>query len=245
MALSSKSEVAARSAGRVGIGVSVGLPGSPWVGGRSGFCPPVYPVSRWGGVSVMVPLQGLGGWYDPWDAPPVCGWDLYPAPHHGSSSYPPYFSPYCPPSMPREGMRLPGSKAGFSGSQQFPPQSKASPGPSFTPPPYTPLERSLEKSPGASNQAAAPSRATAVFPATRSALSNLGYPTGPTPTGHPRVYRIQKALKQLGYYEADVDGQMGRATQTAIRTYQIDRGFPVTGRIDPALEKNLGLSSEL
>jgi peptidoglycan hydrolase-like protein with peptidoglycan-binding domain len=56
---------------------------------------------------------------------------------------------------------------------------------------------------------------------------------------------VQRTLKELGYYEAAIDGQLGPATQTAIRTFQIDRGLPVTGKIDSSLEKELGLPVEL
>jgi hypothetical protein len=256
----SGSEVSAGSVGRVGIGVSVGNGGNPWRGGRPGFCRPGYPVSRGGGVSVIVPVYGFGGWVDPWYAPPAYGWDPY-----GTYSYGSYYGSYYPPAY---GPLPPGSRAVFSDAQRQRAGVSPSPGPSFTPPPYTPLERSLEKSweksggaplensyprpygsgssgRGASNGSSARSKTAASVPSERAALGGVGYPSGPTPTGHPRVYRVQKVLKELSYYEADVDGQLGRATQTAIRTYQIDRGLPVTGRIDATLEKELGLSPEL
>jgi peptidoglycan hydrolase-like protein with peptidoglycan-binding domain len=56
---------------------------------------------------------------------------------------------------------------------------------------------------------------------------------------------VQKALKELGYYTAGIDGQLGPATQASIRTYQIDRGLPVTGKINAELETELGLSPDL
>jgi peptidoglycan hydrolase-like protein with peptidoglycan-binding domain len=38
-----------------------------------------------------------------------------------------------------------------------------------------------------------------------------------------------------------VDGMNGPMTQAAIRAYQLDRGLPVTGRIDALLISDLGL----
>jgi hypothetical protein len=59
----------------------------------------------------------------------------------------------------------------------------------------------------------------------------------------PKVYeqtvQIQAALRKLGYYTGSVDGLMGPATQTAIRTFQIDHGLSVTGKVDDKLQKAL------
>ena len=51
--------------------------------------------------------------------------------------------------------------------------------------------------------------------------------------------QVQAALRKLGYYSGAVDGLMGPATQTAIRTFQIDHGLSVTGKIDEKLQKEL------
>ena len=51
--------------------------------------------------------------------------------------------------------------------------------------------------------------------------------------------QIQAALRKLGYYTGSVDGLMGPATQTAIRTFQIDHGLAVTGKIDEKLRREL------
>ena len=54
-----------------------------------------------------------------------------------------------------------------------------------------------------------------------------------------QTVQVQAALRKLGYYGGAVDGLMGPATQTAIRTFQIDHGLSVTGKIDEKLQKEL------
>lgn len=54
-----------------------------------------------------------------------------------------------------------------------------------------------------------------------------------------QIVQAQAALRKLGYYGGAVDGLMGPATQTAIRTFQIDHGLSVTGKIDEKLQKEL------
>lgn len=55
------------------------------------------------------------------------------------------------------------------------------------------------------------------------------------------VVRVQDALRARRYYRGIVDGVNGPATKAAVRSYQIDRGLPVTGRIDGLLISDLGL----
>jgi hypothetical protein len=57
------------------------------------------------------------------------------------------------------------------------------------------------------------------------------------------IANVQAALQQLGYYSYAVDGVLGPATETALGNYQRDYGLPVTGAIDPATVRSLGLSS--
>jgi peptidoglycan hydrolase-like protein with peptidoglycan-binding domain len=45
--------------------------------------------------------------------------------------------------------------------------------------------------------------------------------------------RIQAALRQLGYYDGDVDGVIGPETRAAIRRYQHELGAPMTGTLTP------------
>ncbi len=53
---------------------------------------------------------------------------------------------------------------------------------------------------------------------------------------------VQRALSRRGYYRGAIDGDVGPGTRAAIRGYQIDRGLPVTGRIDRPLLRSLGVS---
>jgi hypothetical protein len=54
-------------------------------------------------------------------------------------------------------------------------------------------------------------------------------------------YDVQGELARKGYYGGLIDGVVGSQTRAAIRTYQVDRGLPVTGRIDGALLRSLKL----
>jgi Putative peptidoglycan binding domain len=56
------------------------------------------------------------------------------------------------------------------------------------------------------------------------------------------IGNVQAALQQLGYYAYGVDGVLGPATEAAIANYQRDSGLPVTGAIDPATVRSLGLN---
>lgn len=56
-----------------------------------------------------------------------------------------------------------------------------------------------------------------------------------------RIVQVQENLRRLGYYRGAVDGIIGAGTREAVRSYQIDRGLPVTGRIDSALLQDFGL----
>jgi hypothetical protein len=57
------------------------------------------------------------------------------------------------------------------------------------------------------------------------------------------IANVQAALQQLGYYAYAVDGVLGPATEAAIANYQRDYRLPVTGAIDPATVRSLGLTT--
>jgi hypothetical protein len=57
------------------------------------------------------------------------------------------------------------------------------------------------------------------------------------------IANVQAALQQLGYYAYGVDGVLGPATEAAIANYQRDHGLSVTGAIDPATVRSLGLTT--
>ena len=57
----------------------------------------------------------------------------------------------------------------------------------------------------------------------------------------PTVARAQERLARLGYYPGPIDGDFGPITSRAIRSYQMDYGLPVTGRLDNRTQASLGL----
>jgi len=61
------------------------------------------------------------------------------------------------------------------------------------------------------------------------------------PSGSHLVAHVQEKLRGYGYYRGPVDGLTGAGTRSAVRSYQVDRGIEVTGRIDEALLSDLGL----
>ena len=52
---------------------------------------------------------------------------------------------------------------------------------------------------------------------------------------------VQRALRRHGYYRGPVDGDIGPGSRSAIRAYQADHRLFVTGRIDTALLRALGI----
>ena len=63
----------------------------------------------------------------------------------------------------------------------------------------------------------------------------------PAPAIDTKLLQVQENLRRLGYYKGSVDGFNGPSTRAAIRGYQVDRGLPVTGRMDKELLQDLGL----
>ena len=57
------------------------------------------------------------------------------------------------------------------------------------------------------------------------------------------IHRVQKRLKELGYYPGLIDGIWGKQTESAIREFQSDNSLSVTGRIDSVTKNKLGLIS--
>jgi hypothetical protein len=55
------------------------------------------------------------------------------------------------------------------------------------------------------------------------------------------LVRAQSQLSSLGYYNGVVDGAFGPLTSKAIVQYQADYRLPVTGRLDRATLKSLGI----
>lgn len=71
-------------------------------------------------------------------------------------------------------------------------------------------------------------------------VSSSGYQVL-APSGSHLVAHVQEKLRGYGYYRGPVDGLSGSGTRSAIRSYQVDRGIQVTGRIDQELLSDLGL----
>ncbi len=56
------------------------------------------------------------------------------------------------------------------------------------------------------------------------------------------VRRIQKKLKELGYYSGSIDGIFGNNTEKAVKEFQKKSGITVDGIVGPVTLKKLGLS---
>ncbi len=53
------------------------------------------------------------------------------------------------------------------------------------------------------------------------------------------VHKVQSALAKLGYSPGDIDGRLGEQTKVAIRTFEADRGWPITGEVSDVLVQEL------
>jgi hypothetical protein len=58
------------------------------------------------------------------------------------------------------------------------------------------------------------------------------------------VRQVQTALRQLGYYHGQVDGQFGSNTQAALQSYQLKSSRPATGLLDRQTLSQLGVESK-
>ncbi len=54
---------------------------------------------------------------------------------------------------------------------------------------------------------------------------------------------VQIALKRRGYYQGQIDGQLGDASRAAIRRFQSNNDLPVTGEVDSKLLQSLRIST--
>ena len=57
------------------------------------------------------------------------------------------------------------------------------------------------------------------------------------------VLRVQGKLKQLGFYNGVVDGQLGSQTAAAVRRYQIAERLRVTGMLNTQTLRRLGIAA--
>lgn len=73
---------------------------------------------------------------------------------------------------------------------------------------------------------------------------SYSYPSDAAYDSHgrvPIVRQVQRALQDDGYYTGDSRGNFCFETRVAVRRYQRDKGLTVTGKIDTALLRTLGL----
>jgi peptidoglycan hydrolase-like protein with peptidoglycan-binding domain len=66
-------------------------------------------------------------------------------------------------------------------------------------------------------------------------LSASEYTSTIAPSGDERVIRIQRGLAALGYRPGAFDGHLGAQTREAVRQFERDRNWPVTGEISELL----------
>jgi len=59
----------------------------------------------------------------------------------------------------------------------------------------------------------------------------------------PEVRQVQTALRRLGYYRGDVDGDFGENTQNALENYQVSTGETVTGTLSEGVLSRLGVTA--
>jgi len=57
------------------------------------------------------------------------------------------------------------------------------------------------------------------------------------------IVNVQRALQQLGYYAGALNGSLGVDTRRALTAYQQDYGLDITGAVDEATVRALGLIS--
>ena len=61
----------------------------------------------------------------------------------------------------------------------------------------------------------------------------------------PEIYQAQKSLKAQGYNPGTPDGLWGKATEKAVKYFQVDNELPVTGKLDEQTKAKLGIVSSI
>jgi len=57
----------------------------------------------------------------------------------------------------------------------------------------------------------------------------------------PWVSDVQRVLQERGFYQTAIDGDFGSGTENAVRGFQLSLHLPVTGQVDEATARALGL----
>jgi hypothetical protein len=74
--------------------------------------------------------------------------------------------------------------------------------------------------------------------------AGLGYGTTSASYTHETIRQTQNALRQLGYYHGEVDGQFGPLTQSALQSYQLKTNQPATGLLNRQSLSQLGVQAK-
>jgi Putative peptidoglycan binding domain len=74
--------------------------------------------------------------------------------------------------------------------------------------------------------------------------AGLGYGTSSASYTGETIRQVQTALRQLGYYHGQIDGQFGPLSQSALQNYQLKTNQPATGLLDRQSLSQLGVSAK-
>ena len=70
-------------------------------------------------------------------------------------------------------------------------------------------------------------------------IASTGYVTLENGTESGQVKTLQKRLKELGYYNGNIDGRYGEGTQAAVMAFQLRNNLTVDGKAGPATQRVL------
>ena len=70
-------------------------------------------------------------------------------------------------------------------------------------------------------------------------IASTGYVTLENGMSNDQVKTLQKRLKELGYYNGNVDGRFGEGTQAAVMAFQLRNNLTVDGKAGPATQRVL------
>jgi hypothetical protein len=74
--------------------------------------------------------------------------------------------------------------------------------------------------------------------------AGLGYGTSSASYTGETIRQVQTALRTLGYYHGQIDGQFGPLSQSALQNYQLKSNQPATGILDRQSLSQLGVSAK-
>jgi peptidoglycan hydrolase-like protein with peptidoglycan-binding domain len=74
--------------------------------------------------------------------------------------------------------------------------------------------------------------------------AGLGYGTTSASYTGATIRQVQTALRQLGYYHGQIDGQFGSLSQAALQNYQLKTNQPATGLLDRQSLSQLGVEAK-